>query len=1113
MDLKTKCRLFRDRFHGRQDVYGRQWEVRSKEDGSVRRGYAPVCDNLWKDFCHLKTKDGVPCTNCEHRKWAPVSDECIAAHIQGESSMLNYVLQTDGTIHFGAMDFDRKEGKEEKGYGWDEVVKVSNLLSEWGIPHGSARSTGGGYHTYMFFTDPYPATRFRSFVLEVFDRVGFMQYVQQGIKPLPEFFPKQSYAGRDGIGNGIKPPMIEPRFEKFRNGWVDCFDNFIGQDFPCDEAIKAQWEYFSKIPKITPELMDQIIAEQNIEILEDAQGSGRAGTSGGDVQGRLYGGRNSKWQQPLSGSIEKVMEGCAALRRVQEKVKKGELLGHHEGFGLFHLAIHTIDGREWFEKNVKGWGDNPADIRQLEQSIEKNYCPWTCKKLQEYGVCHPSTQCFEKKPPKEIVDGMEVIRDDLPKEMWPEPSPIRYAYGKGEDFLEKLKAGVLESKKIKDEALRTEYLKDLARRVQMFDDNQQKEFKAYVREQKPLKRNDISKIFNEAGEAFEEDMKKKIRSRNDTIVHDDNCYIKDEGFGYSYIKHIKDGKPKQIKLCSVDILIKEMRTYQEEDKITKTVYVGTVKSKSGERAFEIDIPVWCDNSGFMVYFTNILGSNFSPLRQNLEYIRQAALSFSEMSGIERKIYLMTQGYYGDTYLMPSVVVDANGVRPNTTQHVELSFKETRALDFQILSDSEFLETLLHLKKDFLNTWPEEWTMVGLAHVLMPCIIKPLGWAKRPTLFYEGLTGCGKSELTHALQYFWGKFDQVANFMSSPKGVMELGHQFKDACTVVDDFKNLSKEQNDAVKKTILHTYDGHVDFKLRRDATFREPRSVRGLYMMSGEEFVTHDAATIARTLLIETNKHNTQMTQDSYRSVMKMRKFYSGITARFIAWFLALDRNMVHADHEALRVSLRDEFSAAQNIDRVVNNISFNTTVWRLFTSFMVESNVATASEKESLDGRHWGHMLKLRNALLDRCSSEQGSEVFLRILTQLLLSGDLSIPNLQGCEHDKRPVVGRIPKDCIGIVHLFPDVVLEQVKNHTRNAPIFGTAMSILRQLDDQGLLAEKDPGRLTKSIKFQNKLMRVWSLKQSALGVYEGEERELPAEVVKMHDALDREDYSMF
>ena len=112
-----------------------------------------------------------------------------------------------------------------------------------------------------------------------------------------------------------------------------------------------------------------------------------------------------------------------------------------------------------------------------------------------------------------------------------------------------------------------------------------------------------------------------------------------------------------------------------------------------------------------------------------------------------------------------------------------------------------------------------------------------------------MTGSGKSELTHALQYFWGDFKSIANFMSSAKGIRELGYQFKDAAIVVDDYKGLSKEQKASIRSCILNAYDGTTDFKLQRNSDFRTPRATRGIYIMSGEEFVTNDAAVIARTI------------------------------------------------------------------------------------------------------------------------------------------------------------------------------------------------------------------------------------------------------------------------
>jgi hypothetical protein len=1086
MDWKTKAGLFRSRFYGRQDVYGRLWEMR--RDGKDLRGYAPVCDNRWQDFCHLKNKSGTPCSSCDHQKWTPVSDETVVSHIKGDEAHIYYVLLPDGTICFGAIDFDMKDGKEDKGYGFDDVKRTSDILWELGVHHSIARSTGRGYHLYVFFDKAYPANKFRSFILDVFDRAGFIDLVQQGIKPLPEYFPKQSYTSRDGIGNGIKPPMVESRFRYGRNCWVDENDKPIGDGLSEEDQIAEQWKYFEGIIPQSADLFDKILECYNIEVEEEVHSGGAIRRSAGRRKSYSGDSTDDKWQQPLSGSIEKVLEGCAALRKVRDKTLKGETLGHNEGFGLYHLCMHTRDGRAWFEKNVTGWGETPTDARQLEHSIEKNYMAWTCRKFQELGVCPAGTQCFEKKPPREIVDGMEVLRVDLPKEQWPEPSPIRYAYGKGEDFLLKLQAEVLELKNEKDVAVKTDKLKQIAQRVQVFDESQQKEFKAFVREQKTLKRNELAKVFNEAADTHEAEAKTAIKAREDIVVVDDNYYIK-ENFGYSYIKSVKEGKTKNIRICSVDIVIKKEVNYYEDSQNTKSVYHGFVKAQGLEKDFSIDVDIWADNSTFQLFFMKVLGTRFNPLRQNLELIKQAAAGFSAKAGITCEIYLQTQGYYGDSYLMPSCIVDQNGIRPNTNQHVDLKNKETKNLDFQLLGESDLKEVLMHLKVDFLTAWPDLWTYTGLAHTLMPCVMDPMDWTKRTTLFYEGLTGTGKSELTHTLQFFWGQFDSIANFMSSPKGIRELGYQFKDANVVVDDYKGLTREQVAAVRETILHAYDGTTDYKLQRTSELRVGKLVRGIYTMSGEEFVTNDAAVIARTILVEVDKQNTKLTQDKYEAVHKNRHNYNGITPQFISWFLKQDKKQIQKQATTTRQKLKEDFHGAQNVDRISVNLAANYTVWTLFTQFLVDMGVATSGEKEAMDFRHWGNVQKLRSDMVERCASEQGSEVFLRVLNQMMMTGEVTIKDLPGHMHDYKVMIGYVPKEQPegGAIHLYPDVTFEAIKNFSKNQPIYGTKKSIGRQFADQDVLSEKDRGHATKNVRQPGgRQIRVWSLRPEALGL---------------------------
>lgn len=1086
MDLQDKVQLFRRRFKGRQDVYGCQWQIKNKE-GKIAKGYAPVCENIWKDFCHRKLKDGVQCPKCEHRKWAPVTDDSVTKHIMGDEAHIYYVLQSDGNINFGAMDFDMKPGKEDKGYGFDEVKKVSQKLDEMGIQHYIARSTGEGFHLYVFFKDPYPANKFRSFILWFFGEIGFMQYVLQGIKPLPEFFPKQSYVGHDGIGNGIKPPMIETRFQYGRNGFVDRNNTFIGEGGTPEEISQAQWKYFSEATQQSVEDFDKVLEKHKIPVLEEI--SQNSATTASGTPHSIYGhsAKQGPWQPPLSGSIEKVLEGCAALRKKRDNVLKGEVPGHETGFALFHMCMHTMDGMDWFKKHVKGWGETDQDIKQLQQSLDRNYLPATCRKLQEKGICDPGTQCFEKKPPLETVDGVQVYRDDIPRDKWPEPSPIRYAYGKGEDYLEKLKAEATDISGITDLKMKTDTLKEIVRRAQAFDEDQQKDLKKHIRSLKPMKRNELSKIFNEASEAHAESVKSNALKRSDTVRVDDQIYLKND-LGYSIMKKVKGSKPTYIKLCSVDIWIKEVRFYQEEGTTIKSMYAGTVKAPGMEKSFEIEIADWCENAPFMRYFSQILGNYWSPLRVNLEFIRQAAVGFSEKIGIERKSYHLTQGFYDSTYLMPSCVVDANGVRPNTTQKVELSWKETRQLDFQILPEQEVKELLLHVKTDFLVAWPKLWTFTGIAHTLLPGIMKAMGWSKRPTLFYEGLTGCGKSELTHALQYFWGNFKSIANFMSSPKAVRELGYQFKDATLVVDDYKGLSREQKDAIRQCILNAYDGTTDFKLQRNADFRTPKATRGVYTMSGEEFVTNDAAVIARTILLEVKKHDTLRTQGKYEKVVEKRESYNAITPQFISWFLRQNKTAIKSYLKETRQKLREPHIGAQNIDRITGNLAVNFVVWKMFSQFMVDLNTASASEKETMDELHWSHVSKLRDDMVERCSSELAAEVFLQILEQLLGAGEVSIRGLANYDNEYKVYIGYVPKDQppSGSIHLYPNVVYEVVKKNSQNQPIPGTTTAIARQLNDLKVFAETDKNRNYKQVRLNDKRSRVWALRPEALGI---------------------------
>lgn len=1086
MTPQEKTRLYRGMFFGRQDVYGKKIEFVNKEDGTTRAIYAPVCGNFWSQGCHIKNKTGITCEGCEIRQNEPVSDESIAKHLRGEEQHIQYVLQKDGTIKFAAIDLDLKPGKEDKGYTWDDVKRLSLQLDAWEIPHAIARSTTMGFHVYMFFEEFYSADKFRSIVLEVFNRIGFMTYLQMQQKPLAEIFPKQGFVPDGGLGNGIKTPMIVSSYPKERNGWVTKENEWIGAGKELAEVIEDQWEFFKNIPLVASKHLDDLIERESIQVFYDNPIANKGSKGASSYLEHYTSGRSGKWQPPLSGSIEKVLEGCAAFRGIRDKCLKGVVPSHQEGFSLYHLAMHTLDGLEWFDQHVPGWGKTAAERKQLEYSIKKDYAPSTCKTMQNNGICVAGTQCFKKKPPVETVEGKTVVRDDIPESKWAEPSPIRYAFGKGEDFLKKLQEEALEAAKITDKIERHKVLYDLAMRSQVFDIDQIKEFKQFLKDNKILKMGEMSRLFAEASDKVEEGMKKKAGDRSDTVGVDDNLYQKLKPYGYSLLRPAKGGKFKEIKLCSMDVVIEEVKTYLDEDRQVDAVFKGKLIGERFERKFEIPVDKWAEDGELLKLFTVVATNHCTVMRANVPFIRQAAIAYSNYSGVETTNCLVAQGWHGPNYMMPSCIIGKEGIRPNTEQNVDLTRKEfAKHLDFEILSDDEFKEILMHIKTDFLNAWPRLWTTVALSHALTPAILKPLGssFNKKPTLFFEGLTGTGKTELVHTTQYFWGDFPQILNLLSSGKGIMDVGHDFKDAFLAVDDFKGLTYSQTQAVESVIQYSYDGNSTIKMNKNMTQNKAKGPRAMFTMTGEQFLSSDAAMVARCIIIQSKRQNTLLTKEFYQKCLTHRPKYSGVTARFIHWFLNNGAYVAKDIFEEVKNRIFKTVHARQNANRITYNLALNHTVWNMFVKFMRYNDVLTHSEENEMIAEHLEYVDQLCFEMIKLCEEEENCWVILHLLKQMLDGGEVVIRGWgRGQDNPRGKTVGFLRKD--GLVCLYPDIVLESVKGFARNMHLRGTVRSIGRQLKDEGILLETDPGRFQKNVTINGYGNKVWVVDKKSI-----------------------------
>jgi hypothetical protein len=1098
MDLSRKIEIFRSRFHGRQDTYGRARKTRNKK-GEEKTEYSPVCNNIWTDVCHIKRGTGVECRDCENQAWDPVSDRCVSEHISAHS-MHNFFLMLDGgTLRFGAVDFDVKPGKEAQGYDFFEVQKFCRILKSHGINYGIARSTTAGYHVYMFFREPYPAARFRAVMSHFFSGAGFDEYVKEKIKPqYPEIFPKQDYVAEGFLGSGITPPMVEPLMMKGRKCWVDDDDKVIGEELAEGEAqIEAQWNYLEALGWTDAAVFDGIIDEYRIKVDEIEVLKKRVERAERAVPGMVQGDGTSR---PF-GHIEKVIFGCEAFSALHEKLKNGHDPSHDEGLALWNLAINTVDGREWFRVNVPTWGQTPGDIRELEYSVRHNYRPNSCEKMKEQGICHRDGFCSEAAPKAKVdsEDSTDGALEDLKEPDRRLHNPYRFAFAQGSELLHQLikEADLLLA--MEDADAKEEALRKLAERSQALDKSKLRDFRAHVeRLLKPLKiaKNRVAPMFKEAQE-------KKFEKEQELMAEDSSVY---EVGSFVYRKRFGDGKLGYYQitrsknefletlLVDIDIIVTEERYYMDESGVQKMVYRGYAKSVDSEKPFEIDAKVWASDSEFQTFFTVLMGHKFQPIRKQIEHIKQAALGWCEKRKLIKTVSsLMTQGFYEGSYLMPSVTVDATGLRPTAPGVLEIGNKDVvRYLDWQILDDETFLETLRHLKDDFLVAWPAEWTLIGLAHVFRPLMMPIMNWQHYPTLFYDGLTGVGKSEITKSLQQFWGHFPALVNLTATQKYLEEMAYEFKDACLVLDDFKNLTNQQKNAVIYQIQYGYDGSSSGKLHRDSSLRKGRKNRSSIIMSGEDFIQSQASVVARTLLIEVQRFDNEETAESYFRVQKMCKNYNGITPRFLQWLLGRDRELLQRECEETRLVLYRFAKGRQNASRIAENISANHLTWKCFTSFMEDCAVINAAEREELNQQHWKVAQLLYHRMVYRCEEEQEASNFQAVLVSLILSGRVRVEGLKGegtkgfpVDNPRVPIVGYVPNEADQTVgYYYPDAVIEEVNSALHQQSVQLGKRTVGRQLADLKIIKDSDQGKHTKLVRRGNGRVRVWVIDHVAL-----------------------------
>lgn len=245
-------------FWGRQDVYAKR-SVK-KETGAA--SYYPQCANFWRNGCHRKKYDGVPCKECQMREDKRLTLEDVKQHLLGRSPNATdvigiYPLLPGDTCHFIVFDFDNHaKGAEAEDFAnaddayIAEVNSVRQICKANGIAALTERSRSGrGAHIWIFFEKAIPAVLARRFGNALLEK-GMETISVHSFTFFDRMLPMQDHLPVGGIGNLIALPLQGKALQNGNSAFID--DDW--------NAIPDQWAALWKMPRLSQQQVEAQIA-------------------------------------------------------------------------------------------------------------------------------------------------------------------------------------------------------------------------------------------------------------------------------------------------------------------------------------------------------------------------------------------------------------------------------------------------------------------------------------------------------------------------------------------------------------------------------------------------------------------------------------------------------------------------------------------------------------------------------------------------------------------------------------------------------------------------------------------------------------------------------------
>ncbi len=344
-----KLELFQRLFAGRTDVFALRWQ----NETTGRSGWSPAVRGGWSKASKAR------------REYLPLTNEVLAAHLAGRSTVGIYPLLHGDACNLLVCDFD------DTTWSVDALAYLDACVAA-GVPAALERSrSGDGAHVWIFFTAGVPAATARSLGAALL-REAMTARGELDLASYDRFFPAQDYTPRGSFGNLIALPLHGERAQQGTTVFLD----------PTGlEPWPDQWAFLSSVKRLTPgavasvaDTMRPIDAGPDATTLRAGLSVGGPATPGdpcplgGDARGRT--------QRPAAG-VGRVVQapGVDSQSRLLREAT-------HAVLDLGDAAVHPRLRRRSRMASPASWARQPGKrprhpSRQLARNHRRACCPRT----------------------------------------------------------------------------------------------------------------------------------------------------------------------------------------------------------------------------------------------------------------------------------------------------------------------------------------------------------------------------------------------------------------------------------------------------------------------------------------------------------------------------------------------------------------------------------------------------------------------------------------------------------------------------------------------------------------------------------------------------------------